>query len=627
MSTPAEINAVFGFNRNLPTPFDTLKSKTVKVCSKHGTGDSTLTASVIKAVHAVCHCMARDGEGAIGRLDNKNVAEYKSSKDPNEYHLAVYDNSNGNILVSVFDKSSDIVENYVCTKNDRDGAAIMMALFPTFTKDPEFQENFDAYYEALTTGYPDMTAATNAMAIMCDNVYRRLTNNALPEHIKLEMTKDGKVTRLSSAQIDSRKFTPKEVVAGEFTILAKTGPAPKIGRAATVVAVSDFEGKYALNAGRTFSLLEQSLIPKLEDWYIIPEQVVGICHHAQATTGKPTQMRNFYLRGPAGTGKTAAARAIAAGLGLPYMKYTCSANSEIFDFIGQLIPDVDGGSTGNADLDKEREELKAMGGITFENVKKLMQLPDLDDMDYDPVGTYKRLTGTDNEDATSQGCMAVVLSMVTDKVVQLSKKEEKKDEKGQSFRYEESDFIRALKNGYLVEVQEPSTIAQPGVLVGLNSLLEQKGSITLPTGEIIQRHPDSVVVITTNVSYEGCRAVNQSVVDRMSLVMDIELPEPEVMVQRAMSITGETDELMVSDMVHVVNDMAETCRKNNITDGSVGMRSLIDWIVSTQITGDPYQSALMTVISKATTEKEDRDMLIDTVLDPFFNKKKPKKAV
>ena len=627
MSTPAEINAVFGFNRNLPTPFDTLKSKTVKVCSKHGTGDSTLTTSVIKAVHAVCHCMARDGEGAIGRLDTKNVAEYKSSNDPNEYHLAVYDNTNGNILVSVFDKSSDIVENYVCTKNDRDGAAIMMALFPTFTKDPEFQENFDAYYEALTTGYPDMTAATNAMAIMCDNVYRRLTNNALPEHIKLEMTKDGKVTRLSSAQIDSRKFTPKEVVAGEFIILAKTGPAPKIGRAATVVAVSDFEGKYTLNSGRTFSLLEQSLIPKLEDWYIIPEQVVGICHHAQATTGKPTQMRNFYLRGPAGTGKTAAARAIAAGLGLPYMKYTCSANSEIFDFIGQLIPDVDGGSTGNADLDKEREELKAMGGITFENVKKLMQLPDLDDMDYDPVGTYKRLTGTENEDATSQDCMAVVLSMVTEKVVLLSKKEEKTDEKGQSFRYEESDFIRALKNGYLVEIQEPSTIAQPGVLVGLNSLLEQKGSITLPTGEIIQRHPDSVVVITTNVSYEGCRAVNQSVVDRMSLVMDIELPEPEVMVQRAMSITGETDELMVSDMVHVVNDMAEACRKNNITDGSVGMRSLIDWIVSTQITGNPYQSALITVISKATTEKEDRDMLIDTVLDPFFNKKKPKKAV
>ena len=625
MSAP-EINAVFAFNRDLPSPFSGMK-KTVAIGSKYGTGNSTLNASTIKAIHAVCHCMARDGEGAVGTLDTKNVAEYKSSKDPNEYHLAVYDNANGNILVSIFEKGTDIITNYVCTTSERDGAAMMMAMFPTFMKDEEFKEKFEAYYDAFAAGYPDMTEATNLMAVLCDNVYRRLTDDKNAAHIKLGMTKDGKITRISSAQIDSCKFTPKEVVAGEFTILAKTGPAPKIGRASTIVAVSDFEGKYALNSGRTFSMLEQSLIPKLEDWYIIPEQVVGICHHAQATTGKPTQMRNFYLRGPAGTGKTAAARAIAAGLGLPYMKYTCSANSEIFDFIGQLIPDVDGGSTGNADLDREREELKAMGGINFENVKKLMKLPDLDDMDYDPVGTYKRLTGTDNEEATSQDCMAVVLSMVTEKVVQLSKKEEKTDEKGQSFRYEESDFIRALKNGYLVEVQEPSTIAQPGVLVGLNSLLEQKGSITLPTGEIIQRHPDAVVVITTNVSYEGCRAVNQSVVDRMSLVMDIELPEPEVMVQRAMSITGETDELMVSDMVHVVNDMAESCRKNNITDGSVGMRSLIDWIVSTQITGNPYQSALMTVVSKATTEKEDRDMLIDTVLDPFFNKKKPKKAV
>ena len=33
-------------------------------------------------------------------------------------------------------------------------------------------------------------------------------------------------------------------------------------------------------------------------------------------------MRNFLLRGPAGTGKTQGARAIAAGLHLPYMKYT-----------------------------------------------------------------------------------------------------------------------------------------------------------------------------------------------------------------------------------------------------------------------------------------------------------------
>lgn len=116
-----------------------------------------------------------------------------------------------------------------------------------------------------------------------------------------------------------------------------------------------------------------------------------------------------------------------------------------------------------------------------------------------------------------------------------------------------------------IEIQEPSTIVQPGVLVGLNSLLEQTGSITLPTGEIIERHPDAVVVVTTNVSYEGCRGMNQSVIDRMSLVRDVEMPTPEVMVQRAMSVTGATDEYQVSQMVQVVNDLAEYCRKNSIT--------------------------------------------------------------
>ena len=34
-----------------------------------------------------------------------------------------------------------------------------------------------------------------------------------------------------------------------------------------------------------------------------------------------------------------------------------------------------------------------MGGINYENVKKLMGLPDLDDMDYDPEGVYLKLTG------------------------------------------------------------------------------------------------------------------------------------------------------------------------------------------------------------------------------------------
>lgn len=75
---------------------------------------------------------------------------------------------------------------------------------------------------------------------------------------------------------------------------------------------------------------------------------------------------------------------------------------------------------------------------------------------------------------------------------------------------------------------------------------------------------------------------------------------------------------MVSQMVKVIVAMADYCRKNGIEDGAVGMRSLIDWIISTEITEDPYASALYTVISKATANDADREALITAALEPYF---------
>ena len=617
------INNLFNYSRSLPVPFDTMTNKKVKVASMYGAKtESTLCGSVIKAVHAMCRCMNGTGEGAVGQIDtNKSVAEYKSSVGPDAYHLVVFDAASGSALASVYDKNTELIEQYVAHPSQRDGAAIFFALMPFLMSDAEFDETFQEYYDQFIAGYPDMAKATESMAILCDNAYRRIKDDTCPAHINITVDKSGNLMRVSQGQLDSGSFVPTSVTAGEFTIFAKTGPAV-IKKAGVVVEHTDFVGKYPLTPGRTLSALELSLIPKLPEWYIIPPEVVDICKHAQKTTGRPMQMRNFLLRGPAGTGKTMGAKAIAAGLGLPYMKYTCSANTEIFDFTGMIFPETDAVSTGSSELDREREILKSMGGISYANVAKLMRFPDLDDMDYDPAGVYQALTGVENLAATVQDCMSVVLEKVTEKVQALSKRAENRQSSGQNYTYVETDFVKALKHGYLVEVQEPSTIIQPGVLVGLNSLLEQEGSITLPTGEIIRRHPDTVVIVTTNVSYEGCRSMNQSVVDRMSLVKDIELPEPEVMVQRAMAVTGCADEYLVSQMVQVVNDMADYCRKNSITDGACGMRSLIDWVISAEISGDPYLSAKYTVISKATADEEDREALITTILDPLFAPKR-----
>lgn len=625
MGMATSLTNLFNFSRPLPPPFDKLGSKKIEgAASQYGGTDATLCAAVIKAVNVLCGCVNGDGEGALGRISPTNsVAEYKSSMGPTAYHLVVYDAATGNFLASVYDSNTELIEQYTVNASARDGAALFFSMMPQLMEDKEFQENFQIYLEQYRDSFSDFSKAAHAMAILCDNVYRRVKDDTCAAHLKANVDKSGNLMRVSRAQLDSGLYQPTEVLAGEFTIFTQNGK-PVVHKPVKVIDHKDFVGKYTLDPSRKLTAAERAQVPVLPEWYVIPQEAVDICKHAKLTTGKPTQMRNFLLRGPAGTGKTMGVKAIAAGLGLPYMKYTCSAGTEIYDFVGMVFPNTEH-STGNAQLDQEREQLQAMGGVNYANVSKLLHLPDLDDMDYDPAGVYQALTGVENQAATPQDCMELVLEKVTEKVRQLSVSVEGKTQ-SQTYTYVETDFIKALKNGYLVEIQEPSTILQPGVLVGLNSLLEQSGTITLPTGEVIRRHPDAVVVVTTNVSYEGCRTLNQSVVDRMSLVKDIQLPTPEVMAQRVMAVTGATDEYQVCQMVQVVNDLADYCRKNGITDGTVGMRSLIDWVTSAEISGNPYTSAMDTIISKATADEGDRANMVATVLDPVYAPKKRKTA-
>lgn len=221
------INNLFNYSRSLPVPFDTMTNKKVKVASMYGAKtESTLCGSVIKAVHAMCRCMNGTGEGAVGQIDtNKSVAEYKSSVGPDAYHLVVFDAASGSALASVYDKNTELIEQYVAHPSQRDGAAIFFALMPFLMSDVEFDETFQEYYDQFIAGYPDMAKATESMAILCDNAYRRIKDDTCPAHINITVDKSGNLMRVSQGQLDSGSFVPTSVTAGEFTIFAKTGPA------------------------------------------------------------------------------------------------------------------------------------------------------------------------------------------------------------------------------------------------------------------------------------------------------------------------------------------------------------------------------------------------------------------
>ena len=152
---------LFNYSRSLPPPFDTITNKKIKVASVYGEKtESTLCATVIKAVHAFCRCMNGSGEGAVGMVDGqKSAAEYKSAAGPDAYHLVVFDSATGNLLASVYDKNTEVIEQYTAHSSQRDGAALLFAMMPMLLSDSEFDEHLQSYNDQMNAGYTDMKQA------------------------------------------------------------------------------------------------------------------------------------------------------------------------------------------------------------------------------------------------------------------------------------------------------------------------------------------------------------------------------------------------------------------------------------------------------------------------------------
>lgn len=168
-------------------PFDKGPKK-VKVSSTYGDGtEATISCTVAKAVMAYCACMDGSRLGAIGLCGGKGVVEYKSSAGPDIYHLAVYDPITGSALASVYDSSTEIMEVYSLGRTGRDGAAIILAMFPALDKDVEFHNSLQDFIMEYRSSFPNMNKATELMAILCDNVYRRVNDSSCVAHLKVNI--------------------------------------------------------------------------------------------------------------------------------------------------------------------------------------------------------------------------------------------------------------------------------------------------------------------------------------------------------------------------------------------------------------------------------------------------------
>ena len=587
------------FQRTLPEPFKDYSDDAVfkNIASKYCTQPqkrSTLHAATLQAVLTYLELeesmSGKPAEelGAIGSQTNTyTLAEYPSRTG--ELHVVVYNPANGKFTAGKYTMPPDTENSpgkYVFKDSQNTGAALLFALMPTLLSDEEFNEKYQQLKEDRAAGYPDMDETVKTAAVLCDNAYRRIRySDALPTGgIRTDISPNGVIPLLKPLALQTGAYAPTEIIHGAFQVL-KPG---NIKKKAEVIAKVDFTGQYILSPGRVLTPEEELTVPVLPDWYIIPQEVKRICEHAKSTTDTVQPMRNFLLRGPAGTGKTEGAKAIAAGLHLPYRCLTCSANTEVFDLLGQILPDADGKRTA-----LER------------------QYPSFQDIMLDPAGAYEKLTGTYDENVSEDAVYKQLIDTIFDEMHEYYAAKTSQ----QHFRYVDTPLVEAIRNGYLIEIQEPTVIANPGVLVGLNSLLDRCNSVFLPNGETIQRHPDTVIIVTTNNDYAGCKPLNQSVISRMNLVLDLDQPDEETLVERVLGITGCKEKKTVQTMARIVQAISEYCRENLITDGCCGVRELISWVQSYMVCGDIRESAHYTILPSATADAISRAEVEESCLD------------
>ena len=538
---------------------------------------STLHGPVLRALLSVAELLETDNDGAIGVQKNETgqiefyCGEFKN-KDSDDRTVVVYNSRTGKFKVC---ESGNGIHRHMpaLRAGESDGKPLLCMLeYASLNMDgsvfnQEFYENFTVFREQLKNSWNDMDQALQAAFVCCDNIYRRvekantLGTNGLP--VDRNSLASGNAPILTPQAIAQGQYAPTEIVAGKFEILcvnritAKSRPFDTLGNT------------YRMNVELTEE--EKARVPEVSPKFHVSEEVQDMLEMI-----KNTPLRNFMMRGNSGTGKTIDVAILAKALGLPYYFLTCSEGTDEMDLVSTMIP-----NTGH------RAE------------KEQVVLPDYEEFMMDPATVLSEYTGDYEEDINIKQAFEKLMRKMYE-----SGYESCKDQK--DFVMVESDLIKACRRPAVFELQEAAVIGKPGTLVKLNGLLDDCASITLANGETIRRNPDTVIVLTTNTDYKGCREMNESILSRMCMVIDKEDLSAEQMKDRVMIKTGCKDEVMLLKMAKTVEKIREYCRKERIRGGVCGYREYESWVWSYMVSGDVLKAARYTILSKAASDRETR---------------------
>lgn len=189
--------------------------------------------------------------------------------------------------------------------------------------------------------------------------------------------------------------------------------------------------------------------------------------------------------------------------------------------------------------------------------------------------------------------------------------------KANTFEHYESEFVKAFRNGGIIEIQEVNTVRKPNVLTSLNAALDGLKELHLPNGEIIKRHENCVVVFTANIGYEGTAPMNQALMSRCCLKLEYTLPSDAELAKRLVEKSG-VDISVATLMVKAMHNIQNILEEEGETLGICSFREITAWAQMTKVLNDPVLAGEITIVNSGSFDKEVKPRLLQAI-NNYFN--------
>lgn len=479
-------------------------------------------------------------------------------------------------------KALDFVE-----RNVSDGEEVLaMLIYVSLEKKEalynlEFAQNFILFMQQMKEGWKNGKLALKAAFLCCDNLYRRVENvqDFSNEGIPLEKSQLGKagMEQLSTLAIESELYAPNDAIKGTFQILGET----KKAREWTLKELQKIYRRHW-----SFPKDYEDRIPQLPEDMKVGEYAQDIL---SAIVESP--FRKFMITGNAGTGKTTDAQMVAQILGVPYFALNCGPETDESTLVAGIYPNS-----------RKRTEDR-------------IKFPSLQEFVTDPMQALEQVAHTRKEGITKSEAFRELLDAVYQSGYQKAKNEG-------DFVMQESEIIKGCRMPSVIEIMEASLIVEPGTLGKLNRLLDDSRKMDLLYGEVVERHPNAIIIITTNLNYVANREFDFSVVSRMNKVQHRKDLTEQQLAERAMFRTGCKDMEVLKQMAKVMKRLDAVVKEEFGKVGLCGYREYENWVYEYMRTQNLVKAAEDTVLSKLASDEEDRDLLRQVCMEIYVEQGK-----